>query len=175
MLTFGVAGNIHEVAAVVDNLELCSHLANVGDAKTLIIHLWRTTHQPIPDQEKIRGGITPNMIRVKLGLEHIDDIIHDFEQAFAGAGLKPAKGWTPTWKTGMTDKMWNEGTLYAPNPNGKVSGIKEEGERKANGVEKINGEEKVNGGKKAAAPATEHPTNGTQDAGKRKRWLPVYK
>jgi O-acetylhomoserine/O-acetylserine sulfhydrylase len=116
VLTFGVAGNISEVAAVVDNLKLCSHLANVGDAKTLIIHPWRTTHQQIPDQEKIRGGVTPDMIRVSVGLEHIDDIKHDFEQAFAGVGLKPAQGWTPTWKKDMHSKAWNEGTLYAPAP-----------------------------------------------------------
>jgi O-acetylhomoserine/O-acetylserine sulfhydrylase len=118
VLTFGVAGNISEVEAVVDNLKLCSHLANVGDAKTLIIHPWRTTHQQIPDQEKIKGGVTPDMIRVSLGLEHIDDIVHDFEQAFVAAGLKPAKEWVPTWKQDMKGEAWNKGTLYSPNPNG---------------------------------------------------------
>jgi O-acetylhomoserine/O-acetylserine sulfhydrylase len=87
VLTFGVAGTIGEVSAVVDNLKLCSHLANVGDAKTLIIHPWRTTHQQLPDEEKIQAGVTPDLIRVSLGLEHIDDIIHDFQQAFEGAGL----------------------------------------------------------------------------------------
>ncbi|KAH8650538.1 putative o-acetylhomoserine sulfhydrylase [Tricladium varicosporioides] len=92
VLTFGVAGNIDEVSAVVDNLKLCSHLANVGDAKTLIIHPWRTTHQQLQDEEKIQAGVTPNLIRVSLGLEHIDDIIHDFQQAFDGAGLKAANG-----------------------------------------------------------------------------------
>jgi O-acetylhomoserine/O-acetylserine sulfhydrylase len=125
VLTFGVAGNISEVAAVVDNLKLCSHLANVGDAKTLIIHPWRTTHQQIPDEEKIKGGVTPDMIRVSLGLEHINDIIHDFEQAFEGAGLKPADGWTPTWKKDMQSKEWNEGTLYAPKP-GQANGVEKE-------------------------------------------------
>lgn len=137
-----------------DSQKSCSHLANVGNAKTLIVHLWRTTHQQIPDQEMIKGGVTPDTIRVSLGLEYIDDIIHNFEQAFAGAGLKPTKGWTPTWKTGMTDKMWNDGTPYAPNPNGNVNGVREEGERKPNGVEKTNGEEKVNGAEKVADPAT---------------------
>lgn len=116
VLTFGVAGNIKEVEAVVDNLKLCSHLANVGDAKTLIIHPWRTTHQQIPDAEKIRGGVTPDMIRVSVGLEHIDDIIHDFEQAFESAGLKTAKDWVPTWKVSMKGEDWNKGTLYAPKP-----------------------------------------------------------
>jgi O-acetylhomoserine/O-acetylserine sulfhydrylase len=129
VLTFGVAGNISEVEAVVDNLKLCSHLANVGDAKTLIIHPWRTTHQQIPDDEKIKGGVTPDMIRVSLGLEDITDIIHDFEQAFTAAGLKSAKSWIPTWKQDMKSETWNKGTLYAPNPNGieanGVNGVKE--------------------------------------------------
>lgn len=56
------------------------------------------------------------MIRVSLGLEHIDDIIHDFEQAFVGAGLKPAEGWVPTWKSGLSADA-SDGTLYAPKPN----------------------------------------------------------
>jgi O-acetylhomoserine/O-acetylserine sulfhydrylase len=116
VLTFGVAGNIAQVEAVVDNLKLCSHLANVGDAKTLIIHPWRTTHQQIPDDEKIKGGVTPDMIRVSVGLEHIKDIIYDFEQAFSAAGLKEAKGWIPTWKQDMKGEDWNKGTLYAPKP-----------------------------------------------------------
>lgn len=74
-----------------DNLKLCSHLANVGDAKTLIIHPWVTTHQQLPDEEKIKGGVTPDLIRVSPGLEDLDDIIHDFEQAFVAAGLKKAE------------------------------------------------------------------------------------
>ena len=94
----------------------CSHLANVGDAKTLIIHPWRTTHQQIPDEEKIKGGVTPDLIRVSVGLEHIDDIIHDFEQAFVGAGLKLAEGWVPTWKNGLSADA-SDGTLYAPKPS----------------------------------------------------------
>lgn len=89
-------GNIDQVRGIVDNLKLCSHLANVGDAKTLIIHPWVTTHQQLPDEEKIKGGITPDLIRVSVGLEDIDDIIHDFEQAFVAAGLKKAsKGVDP--------------------------------------------------------------------------------
>ncbi|GAD93981.1 o-acetylhomoserine sulfhydrylase, putative [Paecilomyces variotii No. 5] len=90
VFTFGVAGTIEEVRAVVNNLKLCSHLANVGDAKTLIIHPWVTTHQQLPDEEKIKGGVTPDLIRVSVGLEDFEDIKHDFEQAFVAAGLKPA-------------------------------------------------------------------------------------
>jgi O-acetylhomoserine/O-acetylserine sulfhydrylase len=84
------AGNVDEVRAVVNNLKLCSHLANVGDAKTLIIHPWVTTHQQLPDEEKIKGGVTPDLIRISVGLEDFEDIQHDFEQAFVAAGLKPA-------------------------------------------------------------------------------------
>lgn len=84
------AGTIEEVRAVVNNLKLCSHLANVGDAKTLIIHPWVTTHQQLPDEEKIKGGVTPDLIRVSVGLEDFEDIKHDFDQAFVAAGLKPA-------------------------------------------------------------------------------------
>ena len=116
VLAFGVAGDIDEVAAVVDNLILCSHLANVGDAKTLILHPWRSTHHQIPDEEKLEGGVTPDMIRVSLGLEHIDDIIHDFAQSFEKAGLKNAQGWEPSWKA--KGGTWNASTLYAPKPKG---------------------------------------------------------
>lgn len=91
------AGNIDEVRAVVDNLKLCSHLAKVSDAKTLIIQPWVTTHQQLPDEGKIKGGVTPDLICVSLGWEDIKDIIYDFEQAFVAAGLKPAeKGVDPS-------------------------------------------------------------------------------
>lgn len=75
---------------MVDNLKLCSHLANVGDAKTLIIHPWVTTHQQLPDEEKIKGGVTPDLIRVSVGIEDFEDIKQDFEQAFAAAGIASA-------------------------------------------------------------------------------------
>lgn len=64
--------------------------------------------------------MTPDLIRISLGLEHISDIIHDFEQAFEGAGLRPAQGWTPTWKKGLSDEA-SDGTLYAPKPSGTAS------------------------------------------------------
>ena len=96
------AGNIDEVRAVVDNLKLCSYLANVGDAKTLIIHPWVTTHQQLPDEGKIKGGVTPDLIRISLGLEDTKDIIYDFEQAFVTAGLKPAEKGVDPFKTAST-------------------------------------------------------------------------
>ncbi|KAM0814053.1 hypothetical protein AB5N19_14055 [Seiridium cardinale] len=91
VLTFGVAGNVEEVRAVVDNLKMCSHVANVGDCKTLIIHPWVTTHQQLPDADKIKGGVTPDLLRVSVGIETFEDIKRDFEQAFVAAGLRPAE------------------------------------------------------------------------------------
>ncbi|KAK6950311.1 hypothetical protein K445DRAFT_312766 [Daldinia sp. EC12] len=90
VLTFGVAGKVEQVRAVVDNLKMASHLANVGDCKTLIIHPWVTTHQQMPDEEKIKGGVTPDLLRVSLGIEDFEDIKRDFEQAFKAAGLEKA-------------------------------------------------------------------------------------
>ena len=65
---------------VVNNLELVSHLANVGDAKTLIIHPASTTHEQLNEQEQRSAGVEPGLLRVSVGIEHIDDIKADFEQ-----------------------------------------------------------------------------------------------
>ena len=67
----------------IDSLQLVSHLANVGDAKTFIIQPSATTHQQLSDEEQLAAGVTPNALRVAVGIEHIDDIKADFEQAFA--------------------------------------------------------------------------------------------
>ncbi len=69
-------------AQVVDNLKLASNLANVGDAKTLVIAPYFTTHQQLSEEEKLASGVTDDLIRVSVGLEFIDDIIADFEQSF---------------------------------------------------------------------------------------------
>ena len=61
---------------------MASHLANVGDAKTLVIHPASTTHQQLSNDEKLSSGVSDDLIRVSVGLEHIDDIKADFEQAF---------------------------------------------------------------------------------------------
>jgi O-acetylhomoserine/O-acetylserine sulfhydrylase len=66
----------------VNNLELVSHLANVGDAKTLIIHPASTTHQQLSQTEQLKAGVEPTQLRVSVGIEHIDDIKEDFEKAF---------------------------------------------------------------------------------------------
>ncbi|KAG2360288.1 Cys/Met metabolism PLP-dependent enzyme-domain-containing protein [Suillus spraguei] len=82
VLSFGVKGDISVARTVVDSLKLASHLANVGDAKTLVIHPASSTHQQLSDEEQLSSGVTPDLIRVSVGIEHINDIIADFEQAF---------------------------------------------------------------------------------------------
>lgn len=83
VLSFELKGSKENAIKLVDNLKLVSHLANVGDAKTLIIQPSATTHQQLSDAEQIAAGVTPNLLRVSVGIEHIDDIKADFEQAFA--------------------------------------------------------------------------------------------
>ena len=85
MLAFGVKGGLEAGKQFVDSVKLASLLANVGDAKTLVIHPASTTHQQLSEQEQKDSGVTPDMIRVSVGLEHIDDIIHDFDQALTKA------------------------------------------------------------------------------------------
>ncbi|RPA81207.1 homocysteine synthase [Ascobolus immersus RN42] len=87
VLSFGVKGGVETGTKVVDNLKLASNLANVGDAKTLVIHPASTTHEQLSDEEQITSGVTKDLIRVSVGIEHIDDIIEDFIQAFETAGL----------------------------------------------------------------------------------------
>lgn len=83
VLSFELHGDKNQAIALVDNLKLVSHLANVGDAKTLIIQPAATTHQQLSEAEQAKAGVTPNLLRVSVGIEHIDDIKADFEQAFA--------------------------------------------------------------------------------------------
>ncbi len=83
VLAFGIAGGLEAGRAFIESLELASHLANVGDAKTLVIHPSSTTHQQLTDDEQRASGVTPDLIRVSVGIEHIDDIKHDFERAFS--------------------------------------------------------------------------------------------
>ncbi|TDX52307.1 O-acetylhomoserine aminocarboxypropyltransferase/cysteine synthase family protein [Orenia marismortui] len=82
MLCFGIKGGIKAGKELINNVELCSLLANVGDARTLIIHPASTTHEQLSAQEQSEAGITDNLIRLSVGIENIDDIIADLEQAF---------------------------------------------------------------------------------------------
>ncbi|WP_405233351.1 O-acetylhomoserine aminocarboxypropyltransferase/cysteine synthase family protein [Lentisalinibacter salinarum] len=90
VLTFGIRGGAEAGRRFIESVELASHLANVGDAKTLVIHPATTTHQQLSEEEQRSAGVTPDMIRVSVGIEHIDDIKADFEQAFAKARSRDA-------------------------------------------------------------------------------------
>ncbi|KAG6873588.1 Homocysteine synthase, partial [Termitomyces sp. T32_za158] len=81
MLSFGFKGNAQQTRRLVDNLSLASNLANVGDAKTLVIHSATTTHSQLTEEEQRETGVTPDLIRVSVGIEAISDIIADFENA----------------------------------------------------------------------------------------------
>lgn len=83
VLAFGVKGGIANGKAFIDNCKLASHLANVGDAKTLVIHPASTTHEQLSESEQATAGVSADMVRVSVGIEHIDDIKEDFEQALA--------------------------------------------------------------------------------------------
>ncbi len=82
VLSFTVKGTKEHTAKVVDNLKLVSHLANVGDGKTLIIQPSATTHQQLSGEEQIASGVLPTLLRLSVGFEHIDDIKADLQQAF---------------------------------------------------------------------------------------------
>ncbi|GBE85626.1 Homocysteine synthase [Sparassis crispa] len=85
VLSFGVKGDAKVGSTVVDNLKLASNLANVGDAKTLVIHPASTTHQQLTNEEQLASGVTPDLIRVSVGIENISDIIADFSEALKHA------------------------------------------------------------------------------------------
>jgi O-acetylhomoserine/O-acetylserine sulfhydrylase len=91
IVVFGLKGGLEAGRKLIDNLKLASLLANVGDAKSLVIHPASTTHQQLGDEEQRESGVTPDLVRVSVGLEHIDDIIEDFDIALkAVAGKVPA-------------------------------------------------------------------------------------
>ncbi|HPT31490.1 MAG TPA: PLP-dependent transferase, partial [Prolixibacteraceae bacterium] len=81
VLSFIVKGGKNQAEQVVNNLKLVSHLANVGDAKTLIIQPSATTHSQLNEEAQAAAGVYPALLRVSVGIEHIEDIIADFEQA----------------------------------------------------------------------------------------------
>lgn len=82
VLQFGIKGGKEKAAQFIDHLKLASHLANVGDAKTLVIHPASTTHEQLSEAEQLASGVLPNMVRISAGIEHIDDIKDDIQQAF---------------------------------------------------------------------------------------------
>ena len=86
VLSFNVKGDKESAIKLVESLKLVSHLANVGDAKTLIIQPSATTHSQLPEEAQVAAGVYPTLLRVSVGLEHIDDIIADFDQAMNQIG-----------------------------------------------------------------------------------------
>jgi len=83
MVVFGVQGGLDAGRRFIDRLGLFSHLANVGDAKSLAIHPASTTHSQLSEAEQAAAGITPDLVRLSVGIEHIDDILADLDQALA--------------------------------------------------------------------------------------------
>lgn len=92
VLQFGIKGGIENGKKFIDSLKLISHVANVGDVKTLAIHPASTTHQQLGEKEREAAGVLSNLIRISAGIEHIDDIKADFEQAFAKVFSKELVG-----------------------------------------------------------------------------------
>jgi O-acetylhomoserine (thiol)-lyase len=97
IFTFGIKGGRQAGRRFIESVQLFSHLANVGDAKSLVIHPGSTTHQQLTDDELRAAGIGPEMIRLSVGIEDVGDILWDLEQALARsqqgepADLKPSK------------------------------------------------------------------------------------
>ena len=90
VLSFGIRGGEAAGRGFIDKVKLASHLANIGDAKTLVIHPASTTHQQLSAEEQKSAGVTPDLIRVSVGIEHIEDIKADFAQAFTAIRQKAA-------------------------------------------------------------------------------------
>ena len=85
LVTFGIKGGADAGRTLIDSVKLFSLLANVGDAKSLIIHPASTTHQQLGPDEQVSTGVTPDLIRLSVGIEHIDDILADLDQALRAA------------------------------------------------------------------------------------------
>lgn len=85
VFTFGIDGGYDAGVRFIERVELASHLANIGDAKTLVIHPASTTHQQVPESERAAVGVSDDMIRISVGIEDIEDILWDLDQALGGA------------------------------------------------------------------------------------------
>jgi len=82
---FGIKGGLEAGKRFIESVKLCSHLANILDAKTLVIHPASTTHQQLTEEERLAGGVTPDFIRLSVGLEDPADITADLDQALRAA------------------------------------------------------------------------------------------
>ena len=87
LLAFGVKGGLAAGVKFIEAARFMSHLANIGDTRTLIIHPASTTHRQLDDAQQLAAGVLPDMVRISVGLEHIDDILWDIDQALAAASV----------------------------------------------------------------------------------------
>jgi O-acetylhomoserine (thiol)-lyase len=85
VLAFEIKGGIEAGKRFVEGLELHSHVANIGDVRSLVIHPASTTHSQLSEEEQLASGVTPGLVRLAVGIEHIDDILADLEQGFVAA------------------------------------------------------------------------------------------
>lgn len=83
LMSFGVKGGMQAGVSFIEKVEMLSHLANIGDAKTLVIHPASTTHRQLSEEQQIAAGVGPDLIRLSVGIEHVDDIIADIDQALS--------------------------------------------------------------------------------------------
>jgi O-acetylhomoserine (thiol)-lyase len=86
LLAFGVKGGLAAGVKFIEAAQFMSHLANIGDTRTLIIHPASTTHRQLDDAQQLAAGVRQDMIRISVGIEHIDDILWDIDQALAESG-----------------------------------------------------------------------------------------
>ncbi|GHO64884.1 O-acetylhomoserine aminocarboxypropyltransferase [Ktedonobacter sp. SOSP1-52] len=84
IFTFGVKGGYEAGKKLINSVKLLSHLANVGDARSLVIHPASTTHQQLSEENQLAGGVTPDLIRLSIGIENVEDILWDLDQALRG-------------------------------------------------------------------------------------------
>jgi len=82
---FGLKGGLEAGRKFIDSVKLCSHLANILDARTLVIHPATTTHAQLGPAEQLKAGVEPEMVRISVGIEHVDDIMADLDQALKAA------------------------------------------------------------------------------------------
>ena len=102
IMTFGIKGGQEAGVKFIEGVQFLSHLANVGDAKTLVIHPASTTHRQLSEEEQIKAGVTPDMIRLSIGIEDIDDILWDIDQALSKGEVRDPRlpsGFRPVWIT----------------------------------------------------------------------------
>jgi O-acetylhomoserine (thiol)-lyase len=86
LLSFGIEGGFQHGVRFIEGLQFVSHLANIGDAKSLVIHPASTTHRQLSEADQLKAGVPPDMVRLSIGLETLDDIVWDIDQALANAG-----------------------------------------------------------------------------------------